>query len=188
MRDLGRAALWRGRSLRYGGAVALLLEVVGVVAGVWILTRVIRSYVPGLEPFAVAAVAFPAVVGTLLAASSLWPAITNLDQQATAARVYTPADAAQGGAPAAGANPVFLTWAANYIPAHDTYYLVAQNLTGGIGYWTSYQLLPRRAVRSPRDAHWLILYNLPRSAAGPAGQLFGPETVFGPNFGIARRS
>ena len=167
--------------------MALLLEVVGVVAGVWILTGVIRSYVPGLEPFAVAAVAFPAVVATFLAAGALWPAVQDLDQQAAAARVYTPADAAQAGAPAAGANPVFLTWVANYIPARDTYYLVALNPTGGIGYWTSYQLLPRRAVRSPRDAQWLILYNLPRSAAGSAGQLFGPETVFGPNFGVARR-
>lgn len=164
--------------------MTLLLEVAGVVAGVWILTSLIRSYVPGLESFRVAVIAVAAVVGTIISASQFSSAVTTLDQQAHADRAYTPYDAVIAGSGAAGANALFLTWAGSLIPARATYYLVDHP---DVGFWTTFQLMPRRAVASPRDAQWLVLYGVGRSAAGPAGRFFGNEIAYAPNFGIAPR-
>jgi hypothetical protein len=77
------------------------------------------------------------------------------------ARSYTPSEAARVGPEDNGLDTTMVDRIARIVPRHATYVLVSDpgieaNLRGVFRVWTLVDLLPRVAVRDPRDAGWVV--------------------------------
>lgn len=156
----------------------------GVLGAIWLVTVILRRGTPSSESSAVALIIVPPVIATLIVVSTLWPTVTALVRDAERDGDLTGAQAAVAGSSVASANADFLGWVSHRIPANATYFL----LEGPpVFLWATYQLMPRRAAASIRDAQWLVFYGLPSGAAGASRRFFGPEDTYAPGLGIARR-
>lgn len=164
--------------------MSLALEVGGVLGGIWAIRALLRGRLEDPEAFAVALVAVPALLGTVIAVSTLWPTLKQLVSDARMDGRLSAGYAAIAGSTTTGARADFLAWAASEIPPDATYYLVASPL---VGLWATYQLMPRRAVAAPAQAQWIVLYGTPLSALGAAAQFFGPEQRYTPGLSVARK-
>lgn len=181
----GRFVSACGHATRYRTHVPLALQVCGVLAIIFILATVARRSAWRAAPLPLAISIVPTLLATLIATNSIWPAVTGLVRDAQRDSTITPAQAAVAGSADPGANAAFLSWAAHFIPAKATYFLVGGSQ---VSTWVSYQLLPRRAVANLRDAQWLIFYGTSSASLGAARPFFAPERIYALGLGIARRS
>ena len=136
------------------------------------------------DAFGIAVIWVPALLGAVIAVVPLWPHISGLVRDARRDGRLTSDQAAVAGSLVAGARADFFSWVTRQVPADATFYLIDHP---EVSLWATYQLTPRRAVASVRDAQWLVLYGVDPTAAGPARQFFGPELTYAPRLGIARR-
>ena len=104
-----------------------------------------------------------AVAWALLAtvAVSLPFTVSVIVKDIRAARSYTPFAAARVGPEDNGLDTTMVDRIARRLPRHATYVLVLDpgiepNLSGVFRVWTLVDLLPRVAVRDPKDAEWVV--------------------------------
>jgi hypothetical protein len=164
--------------------MALALQLAGVLGSMWLVATALRGLVSGSLSSALALMIVPAVLATVVVANGLWPTLRSLALDARHDAALTRAQAAAAGSSALGANAAFLSWVADQLPEHATYFLIeGPNVT----LWATFQLLPRRSVSSLRDAQWLVFYGQPSTAAGAARPFFGRERIYARGLGIAPR-
>lgn len=164
----------------------LLAQVAGVLLILGVLTWLVRKRLspPSHQAFAIAAVCLSALLATVIAVVSFGAQISGTVNDARRDGLLPRAQAAVAGSAAAGARADFLSWVTRRLPANASFYLIDHP---EVSLWATYQLSPRRSVTLIADAQWLVLYGAPVAAAGSRRRLFGPELLYAPGFGIARR-
>jgi hypothetical protein len=164
-------------------ALALLLAGVAIA---WLLRRARRAV---SWPGGVAAVVVTGAV--VLLAGYAWKVCRSFRASAAADAALTEGAALVAGG--AGTNVGFLSWAHRQIESGhmaSTFWLTpsAARENSMIYQWSSYQLLPARAVDSPRQANWVLLYGVTPSAARYDRGAFGRLLVFSSDYALAERT
>jgi hypothetical protein len=139
--------------------LALLLEVLGVLAA----TAISRRLLGGSWAGGVAVVV--TVLAVVVVFNTSWPVVTDLLEQRADNAKLTPAQHRSiGGVPMA-AREDFLQWVDSRLPKTSRLLLVCSPLCGGIDQWVTYRLGPRPFVDHLKDADYVVLYSArPRDA------------------------
>jgi hypothetical protein len=173
--------------------MGLILEVVGVLAGGLVLTRMLARRSPPLKrrPMAAAGLA-AALVAAVLFAYHVYEIGSGLPEATRTAAVITPFVAQH--AADLQANNEFLEWARNVMAAdathRGTYYLEPGTILANaeLGQWSTYVLLPERATSKLDEAEWIVFYGVEPSLNAEQRRQFGAISEFAPGYALAPRS
>lgn len=172
--------------------MTIILQAAGVLAAGLVLAWLLASTLSPLQRlrFAGVGIAVVAVAGVLFVVHVLETG-SGLSESTAAAAKASRFDAEHAGDPSA--NNAFLAWARRQMLAHSgrgsTYYLdppsVLQNAE--LGQWSTYVLLPERAVGRLAAADWIVFYGAPPPSIAEARGEVGQIVQFAPGFALAAR-
>jgi hypothetical protein len=170
--------------------MALLLQVLGVLAGGLVISAFFRggSRGPNLDPRAVAVVV--AVAASLLFWANVLGAGKAFNNERKSLAALSSFDASVEPGADNGQNVAFLEWARKRMHPGDTFAIepadLWQRVDQFIPYqWSVYQLSPHRSV-AESDADWLVFYGTQPEAAPYDKSRFGPPLKYSAGFAIAR--
>jgi hypothetical protein len=171
--------------------MSLVAEIVGVLLAGWAIGWALQRRRLPVAARA-AGVAVPvvavAVIGLVSSGADLvgsFPAANRVDRAISAPA----AELAAG----AGTNTAFLAWARAQMVAAQrapTFWMTpaTADVDGFTNQWSTYQLLPARALLLPQRANWLVFYGVDPSTVPYDRAVFAPPKVFSPGYAVAERT